>query len=806
MPGWMWVVALLVAWLPAARAAEPVPVEDPTTAIEDPRRLARLGEAALAAGDRVAAERHFGQMITRLEISAQMEERWLMAEKAPLRRALVLERVGELEQAATMYGVAVREDPMKAIQVLRILSLHPRRDELVAEALVYVTRLVEDAKAGRPAPIYITSKGEPRNLQVLTVDQVMQAARRGEESQYCYVEDLDFTKVEGPLPPVIHLDRCVVGRIYGPGLAFGKLVVKGIVLGDVDLGKTKKKGVTVQPPTFADLFFRDAVFVGRANFAAVDVTPGRAYFPMAVFEGEADFKGAEFHGVTEFRFASFGKGANFRLMRMYRPVYFGGTRFRADTVFANVFSERDVYFNEATFEGAVSFERCEFQRGATFENSRFLGPATFDTSQITHTFNLSRVVFESTVDVKELSVGSLDALGTHFRGDASFMDAHVDGRARFSLDEVTRHAVREDLDALLGLYRSWQGDEDAEKPITTQSSYGVETLDDLNSIVDGNISFANTVFAGFTVFEGVRFGRPDGSTTASFFNTQFLGETHFERTEFYGEADFTTIFGKEVAFNNARFHRSLVLDDAAISGRLTLTDAEFSDQADLSLYATEIANLQIDPSQVAGVGEPHRLFYERCARGTIDRGDVRIARIPGASELTDRQLGNRCYDFLLDEFIALKDSYSGRAMAVAEDDAYWWARHHAVMQDIKHGSLGRRVGGVVRWALFEVCFGWGVRLENLAFAVGVITLFYAFLYRLLCPDTVLQYNGENLKIRDVPFAGLCYVSLQAMIAVNTGWDFGEDNHRFRALNVSQTVLGFIVLTFFVGAYTRMILA
>ena len=45
-----------------------------------------------------------------------------------------------------------------------------------------------------------------------------------------------------------------------------------------------------------------------------------------------------------------------------------------------------------------------------------------------------------------------------------------------------------------------------------------------------------------------------------------------------------------------------------------------------------------------------------------------------------------------------------------------------------------------------------------------------------------------------------------MLAVNTGWDFGDDDHRFRYLNTLQTIIGVIILTFFVGAYTRMILA
>ena len=43
-------------------------------------------------------------------------------------------------------------------------------------------------------------------------------------------------------------------------------------------------------------------------------------------------------------------------------------------------------------------------------------------------------------------------------------------------------------------------------------------------------------------------------------------------------------------------------------------------------------------------------------------------------------------------------------------------------------------------------------------------------------------------------------------AFNTGWDFGEDNSRFQYLNTLETFLGYIILTFFVGAYTRMVLA
>ena len=71
---------------------------------------------------------------------------------------------------------------------------------------------------------------------------------------------------------------------------------------------------------------------------------------------------------------------------------------------------------------------------------------------------------------------------------------------------------------------------------------------------------------------------------------------------------------------------------------------------------------------------------------------------------------------------------------------------------------------------------------------------------------MLAYDGRDVPVRDVPFLGLCFVSLQSLIAINTGWDFGDDDHTFRWLNTIETLIGFIILTFFVGAYTRMILA
>ncbi|MFT4622182.1 MAG: hypothetical protein ACI8PZ_000838 [Myxococcota bacterium] len=789
----------------AAGADSPADEVDALSILEDPRRLKSLADEALAAGDREEAARRYRLMLERQEVARYLDYRETLAE------ALVAERLGDVDRSAELYRSSFSDDIHRTIQVLRIISVHPDRDRLVDEAYAQVRSLVEAARAGEQAQIYTTSKGAPRFLSVQTTDDVLEAANAGRIVRYCYVETLDLRGRQAELPERLQLDRCVVGNILAPDLDLGQFIFRGIVLGDVNIGTTwegeRNKSKTIPPSRAADLVFRDAIFVGTANFAGVTVSSGgRAYFPMAVFEAEADFKAAEFWGVTEFRYASFGADANFRNLRMHAPVYFGAGRYRADTVFTGLYSERDVYFNSVTFERSVLFDQCDWEGSATFEDAQFEGEANFGTTRVAKNLNLSRAVFKDELNIKDVSVGELDALGTHFHRDAWFTDAVVHGRTRFSLDEVTRHAIQQEIDALLPLYRHYQGDEDAEAPLTTQSSYGVTEIDDLTAKIEQNVSFANTVFSGYTVFEGVTFGREAGGV-ASFFNSQFLGETHFERSVWNNQADFSTIFGNEVAFNNATFLDSLILDDANVTGRVTLTDAVLADDANISFYGAELRSFQVGPTQIQRADGQHRLFYKQCTDVGPDRSDVRIERLLRTRDLDDDAIRALCYDFVIDEFVALKDSYGDRAMTAAEDDAYWWTRHVQAMAVWEFGTpLEQLRTLVVDFLLFELCFGWGVRLGNLAVAVLGVTVLFALLYRLFCADTVLVYDGEDMRIRDVSFAGLCFVSLQSLIAINTGWDFGDDDHTFRVLNTVETLVGFIILTFFVGAYTRMILA
>ncbi len=793
---------LPLAWAgdEAAPEADKDEIQVLIDATQDYRVLERLADESRDAGEVDKARRLYDAMFEQMELNRYLAYRDI------LREALVLERLGQHEESATKFREGIHDDVLRTTIVLSILSTHPDREALLAEARRFVDDAVAEVQAGGSPHIYTTSKGASRRLSLLTQEELLQAGGKG---KYCYVPVLDLTTIAPEdMPEEIWLTRCVVGTLRAADQHVPKLVLRGFAY-EVQVGKQwtgeKNKSPTIKPASFDSIAFREAVILGEANFAGIEVLKTTALFPFAVFNDAADFKGAEFHGPVDFRFASFGGGANFKDTRLHEAVYFGGTVYTEDTIFTGLTSERFVYFNSARFEKSVTFEKCEWHKGATFEDSRFGGPVSLATTQVKGRLNMSRVVFEDDLSVKEVQTLGLDMVGTHFKGNTSFTDAQFDGKVRFSLDDVTRARHIQDPTPLLALYRDYQGDEDADEPLTTSSSYGVEGVNDLIAKVDQDISFANTVFTGYAVFERVTFGTEGQPGRAQFYNTQFLGESHFERTIWHSAADFTTIFGNEIAFNEATFHDTLILDDANVPGRVTFTDAIFSPGSDWSFYGAEIRTFQVYDAQVSDDDEEHLLFYEKCALDRPGwREDIRIQRL--SPDLDEDGIRALCYNNVIDEFIGLKDSFGDRAMVKSEDDAYWWARHHETMQRLRYGDAWDKVASISNLVLFELTFGWGVRLSNLGFASLFITAFFAGLYRVFCPDTVLCYHGADIKVRDVSYAGLFFISLQSLVAINTGWDFGEDDHRFRYLNTIETLIGFIILTFFVGAYTRMILA
>ena len=824
------VLAVSVAGVLRARADEPVAVAsvapppvysvdrpvriqsiDDAKDIQDPRALVRAGDWHRDHGKPDLACGLYEQAIAAEELSLYFRG------NADLREARVLEHLGDMAAASAKYRASALRDPQATVLALRIASGHPDRDALVEEVLAQVRDLAARAAAGeKDAVIYVTSKGDPRHLEKIEAKDVlprMRAWAAGDTSKqfkYCYVESFDLTGVDpADIPEKIQFSQCVLGKVRIPDRYVGKLVLSGFVLGDFDVGKTWEgevnKSRTVPGSRFGDISTRETVFLGRANFQDVQVTGRKASFPLTVFDGGADFRGALVTAPVDFRFTAFGENANFKRARFEKTAFLGGARFRKETTFTGLYAGREVYFDSARFEGPVRFDGCEWQRAATFENSTFLGPVTFSATRVLGRLNMSRAVFSAPLDMKEVSFGGMDFIGAELHDDARFVDARFDGKVRFSLDDVTRARYLDNPDPLLSLYRDYQGDEDSEDPLATRSSYGVEHVDDLIARIDGNLSFANSVFSGFVIFERVQFGQPGKDTTAEFYNTQFGGETHFERTTWHSAADFTTIYAAELALNQATFHRTLILDDANVPGRVTLTDAAFTGDSTLSFYGAEIGTFQIDRDQVETEGGRHRLWNEQCAMDGPE-ADLRLLREYRGEAWEPDVVREECWNRTIDEYVSLKQSFGDRAMTSDEDWAYWWIKHHETFEGAQYGGVAGMLSFPVRWLLFELAFGWGVRLGNLAITALLVCAFFSVVYRVFCPDTEMSYDGDPTPIRDIPWHGVFYISLQSLGAFNTGWDFGKSNPRFRYLNTLHTFTGVIIMTFFVGAYTRMILS
>lgn len=791
---------------------------DDLSAIEDPDVLVEIGQRALTLSlpDRAASA--FTLSLARDEINNYEKS----FPSSIFAQAIMAERLGDFPRARALWAEAFQNDVLKAYFFVAQFSIDPDRDALLTTARQFIEAAVTEARAGRFPHIYTTSKGESRTLSLITPDAAKAALSEGQQLKYVYIEHLDLS--DTTFASSVSCMRCVVGSLTASGATFeDRLHFTGVVLGDLHLGR-KKDGdvVRADAASINTLFLDNTVVFGNLNLDSLQITGRVANLPMLVVEGHADLRKISISNTLDMRYAWIRGHLNLKEADFGGAGYFGHLQAGSMSLIRAVTSRQPLLFNSAHFLGPVQVERSDIQRGATFENAIFDADFTLSHCRFYDRLNLSRAHLKGRALLTHLELTDLDAFGIRVNGDADLSDTVITGSARFSVDSLARRLHRLDPSPLHRLYKQYQGDIDADQDLTQGNQYGVLHVDDLSASFQKNVSFANTIFQKFVSFEGVHFGstQQGANQQANFYNTQFFGEAHFEDTVFVADADFRTIFGNEVSFNRALFYSHWMLDDANIPGRISMSDTRLLGDSTLSMYGARINSLGINQQQLLDdASATSRLFYQRCAEApeltTAFLSDPRLddARWDNQreTEITDpntieRRARDLCSTRVIGEFVVLRDSFNKRGMNQESDWAYWSVRHHTNRrQRVLSDSTWDTLKGWGEWLLFEQGFGWGVRLGNLAWTSLVVILLFAVLLRLFCANVYINWDDQKVLMRALPIWTFFLMSLHTFLGRPRDWRAQVSNTTWKVFYVVEISIGIIITTFFIGAYTRIVL-
>lgn len=726
--------------------------------------------------------------------------------------ALTAEAFDSAEAAAATWRAAAKIDPLTTYIVMTRFSAHPDRDALRAEIRDQVHALRDAAKRGEPATIYTTASGREYPLTPMSDEAASAALRAGESLSYVSIDTLDLTGHTFDKP--VQCSRCVIGEIKGWESEFAGFSLRGFVLKDAHFGKAWQGEVnrsrSLPASTFGELLFDKVVVFGNLELDSVRVRSS-AGFPFLVVDGEADLRNATFRADLDMRFASIGAPLILEGAELRGSAYFGHLHAGGLQLTRVITADTTLLFNSAKFTGPVRAARCKLAHGATFEDTTFTEIDIHHCSIGTR-LNLSRADIRGDARFAFVELDDLDVLGAHAQGGFALVDSVVRGNAKFALDGFTRRQHLDDPHPLHVLYKQYQGDVDADTLLTDRSQYGVTHVDDLVVRFDGDVSFANTYFEKFVGFEGVTFGS-SSDQLATFYNTQLYGEAHFERTTFRAKADFRTISGNELSFNRARFETSWMLDDANVTGRLSMSGATFADDADISFYGARFAHFGVSMGDLID-GPRGRQFYERCARdgGAVEderlldaRWDEDAEAMRPASD-AEQRAQRLCLDYAIGEFVVLRDSFTKRGMTQEADWAYWNLRHNSNLHTRHYGETAvRRALAAAEWVVFEKAFGWGVRLHNLFFTSLFVIFIYMVLFRLLCPRVLLDWDDSTVPLEELPGHALFVISLHSFLGRTRDWKSKSSNKVWKALYTTEMLIGILLITFFIGAYARIIL-
>ncbi len=778
---------------------------------DDPTTLYTLAEFAKEAKeDKLAEALHERSLATR-EIN--LYERFKGSLYA---KALTQEFMGQLEEAEKTWTKAIERDLLTAYFFLTRDSVHPRRLVLLDNARTRLVDQLKKVERGEPGDIYQTSKGTPRNLSFMDGKAAVEALRNGQSLKYVFIPELDLTGQTFEEP--VGCQRCVVGNLKGFNSEYKNgFSYRGIVLNDLHLGKSwtgkVNRSRSIPAAKISKLLLDKVVVFGSLNLDSVEV--GAANMPFVVVEKDADLKNGLFTSGLDFRFSVFRQGLSLKGAQIQGAAYLGHVHAGGlDLTRVRASGER-MFVNSAILWGGVEVRRCDFAQGMSWENTVFVEPLNMHSCRIGEKVNFSRVRLLGGAKLQYVEFENADFFGVKSGGDFELTDSVIHGNARFALDGLNRRLHLKDPHPLHRLYKTYQGDVDSDEELTSHSQYGVVHVDDLAAQFEANSAFANTIFEKFVGFEGVVFGKPQGTHYARFYNTQMFGEAHFERTKFYALADFRTISGNELSFNDAMIARSWLLDDANIPGRLSVSGLQFGPSATLSFYGARMAHFGATFDHIRD-GEKSRLFYEQCAvDGIAPTDDPRLLEakwdLDSDTERTNsKEIEKLAHDICLNrtigEYVVLRDSFNTRGMTSEGDWAYWHLRHYTNRQsrELSEGPMASALAWG-EWLFFENAFGWGVRLSNLFWTSLVVILFYMMLIRLLCREMIVDWDDTTMKLKELPIYALFVISLHSFLGRARDWKTKSSNKVWKVLYTSEMIIGILLITFFIGAYARIIL-
>jgi len=224
-----------------------------------------------------------------------------------------------------------------------------------------------------------------------------------------------------------------------------------------------------------------------------------------------------------------------------------------------------------------------------------------------------------------------------------------------------------------------------------------------------------------------------------------------------------------VQAKNIQIAEVLSLDDATVERVIRLSDITFSDGGGIKIARLSANRLVMDDfsrlygqkTESAHWSNPRFLLLKR--EHEID---------PGQAEPPSE---------LVQEYVLLKHLLSQEGQLKLEDEAFYNMR--------KLGHWKQNMGMFV----FNYVFGWGVRLWNILISVAVFILFFVAIYQNLLPDAPLK-DVLLLSIQAMFMAFFGEWHPAAIVGDGISW-----------VVTSESVLGVIFVTVFVGAYVRKLL-